>query len=169
MDFSTDLSISQLRMQYDPVVHTQKSIEVSHSRFAKGLARGDPGGWGVGALVVHNSRALFVREGEIWLLPGGNLQEEEPLITGAKREVHEETGLEISSTDVIAIAEQTFVDEETHSSYRYTFVTVLGEPVSDPRDIAPQEINIDEVAWFDSVPTNTFDRSLVETLVNHHC
>lgn len=48
------------------------------------------------AVIVRRSRVLLVRtrRGERWQLPGGGLEADETPRQGARREVHEETGLE---------------------------------------------------------------------------
>lgn len=164
------LSPEELATRYDAHHRKRERIEVSPDRFEKGVERGDDGAWGVGALVIHDSQALFVREGEMWLLPGGRLKSAESPEVGARREVREETGLEISIDGLGAIAEQTFVRRGTDESYEFYFATFLGTP----RDPAPDDITrpndptIDQVSWRDNVPSNTFDRDLVMHLVEAH-
>ncbi len=158
------LTPDELAAQYVDPYRKRDRIEVSSERFEKGLSRGDEGGWGVGALVAHDGEALFVREGETWLLPGGRLESGEPPEVGAKREVKEETGVDIEITDLCSIAEQTFVCEGTDERYAFYFATFLGVP-QDPRShTRSPDRTIDEVSWRDRVPENTFDREHVVRL-----
>ena len=150
-------------------------IELPAERFE----RGDDGGWGVGALVVDAGRALFVRENETWLLPGGRLEEGERLESGAAREVYEETGVSVEITGLGAVAEQTFVHGSTGDSYEFYFATFLAEPTDEntsvdetapdesrlgPHNPVPRDGRIDAVEWFDAVPSAAFDRDLVVDL-----
>ena len=164
------LSPDELAERYGDPYRKSDRIEITSERFDRGIERGDDGEWGVGALVAEGGRALFVREGDTWLLPGGRLEPGESLETGAKREVREETGIKISIEGLGAIAEQTFVRAGTDESYEFHFATFLGSPCDPDRatDARPNETAIDEVSWRRGVPTNTFDRDLVTRLVGAH-
>lgn len=162
MPFSPD----GLAARYDDPYRKTARIEIASERFEKGIERGDDGAWGAGALLARDGRTLFVREGEMWLLPGGRLESGETPESGAKREVREETGLEITIVGLGAIAEQTFVREGTDETYEFYFATFLGEPRGRiSRTNAADDSVIDEVSWRCGVPPNTFDRDLVTRLV----
>jgi ADP-ribose pyrophosphatase YjhB (NUDIX family) len=165
----TDLTPGALAARYDEPYRKSDRIELSAERFERGLQRGDDGTWGVGALVVDDGRVLFVREGDTWLLPGGRLEAYESPATGAAREVGEETGVSVEIVDLLAIAEQTFVNRGTEETYEFYFATFLGKPSTSPTPSpTPADDSIDEVAWLTTVPENTFDRGLVVRLVDTH-
>lgn len=150
---------------YDDYYRTRKRIELDPERFERGIERGDDGAWGVGALVVEGDRGLFVREGDTWLLPGGRLEEDETHEAGARREVREETGIDVEITGLGALAEQTFVHRDSGESYEFRFVTFVGQPAaSTPDSPRSDDHAIDEVAWRRTVPRRTFDRELVVRL-----
>lgn len=159
------LTPEALAVRYGDVRRKRDRIEIDADRFDRGIERGDAGAWGVGALVADGDRALFVREGETWLLPGGRLEPDESLAAGAAREVYEETGLAVDVTDLGAVAEQTFVREGGDETFEFAFATFLADPVSDPAAVAPGP-GVDDVAWLSSVPENTFDRELVVDLLS---
>ena len=164
------LSPDKLAARYEAPYRKRDRIEIPSERFERGIERGDDGAWGVGALVVHGGRALFVREKDTWLLPGGRLEADETPEAGARREVREETGVEISIDGLGAIAEQTFVRAGTEETYEFHFATFLGTPRY-PDSVTGTEAGdgaIDEVAWRRDVPTDTFDRELVTRLVERH-
>jgi len=156
--------------EYDGYYRKSDRFQIEPDRFEKALDRGDDGAWGVGALVVDGGRGLFVREGDIWLLPGGRLEEGERLAVGARREVREETGIEVEITELGAVAEQTFVHRETGASYEFRFATFIARPVGSavnaPDD--PDDPAIDEVEWFETIPETTFDRDLIVRLFEAH-
>ncbi|WP_254837805.1 NUDIX hydrolase [Natronomonas marina] len=156
----------ELAARYGDVYRKAERIEIDAERFDRGIERGDDGAWGVGALVVDSGRVLLVREGDIWLLPGGRLESDETPEAGAVREVREETGVDAEITGLGAIAEQTFRRDGSAATFDFRFATFLADPVS--TDIAadpgrPGE-GIDEAAWHGDVPENTFDRDLVVRL-----
>jgi 8-oxo-dGTP diphosphatase len=62
---------------------------------------------GVGGVVVHRQRALLIRRGceplkGQWSIPGGMLELGEELAEGVRRELKEETGLEVEPLEIVA-------------------------------------------------------------------
>lgn len=63
---------------------------------------------GVGGVVVHRNRVLLIRrrgeplKGE-WSIPGGVLELGEELAEGVRRELKEETGLEVEPLEVLVV------------------------------------------------------------------
>jgi len=151
--------------RYDDYYRKRERIALDPQRFEKGIERGDDGAWGVGALVVDGDRGLFVREGDTWLLPGGRLEAGETPEAGARREVREETGIDVEITDLGAVAEQTFVHRESGETYEFRFATFVGRAVASPSERPDSDDPaIDDVAWRRAVPERTFDRELVARL-----
>ena len=65
---------------------------------------------GVGAVVVRDGALLMVRRGrepgkDLWSIPGGRLEHGEYIVDGIKREVREETGLEVEVGELLGILE----------------------------------------------------------------
>ena len=81
---------------------------------------------GVGAVVVHDGRALIVkrahepRKGE-WSLPGGRVELGETLVEATRREILEETGLEVAVGDIVEVFDRIHALE---GRVRYHFVIV---------------------------------------------
>lgn len=103
---------------------------------------------GVGAVIVRGGRALIVRraheprKGE-WSLPGGLLELGESLADAARREVREETGLEVELGPIIETFDRVHRDAEGRIRYHFVIVDFVcwsddGEPVagSDAEDVA---------------------------------
>jgi 8-oxo-dGTP diphosphatase len=104
---------------------------------------------GVGAVVVRDGRALIVRraheprKGE-WSLPGGMLDLGESLAGAARREVKEETGLDVQLGPIIETFDRVHRDAE--GRIRYHFVIVDFVCWSDAGD-AIAGSDAEAVAW----------------------
>lgn len=77
----------------------------------------DPPQVGVGVAVVDEGRILLVKRGRepgkgLWAVPGGKVRWGEPIAQAARREVLEETGLEVDVGEVIWVGEH--LSDEHH-------------------------------------------------------
>jgi ADP-ribose pyrophosphatase YjhB (NUDIX family) len=103
---------------------------------------------GVGGVVIHHGRVLLVRRGGEplkgeWSIPGGLLELGEALEAGTRRELKEETGLDVRVLDLVEAFERIIPDDAGRARFHYVLVDYLCEPVggdlragSDVRDVA---------------------------------
>jgi len=82
---------------------------------------------GVGALIFRRDRILMARRGKEplkgwWSLPGGALEIGERLADGIRREVREETGLEVRPLGVLEIFERIMRDGNGAPEYHYVLI-----------------------------------------------
>ncbi len=87
---------------------------------------------GVGVVVWRDHQVLLIKRGKpprqgMWSLPGGLQQLGETVFEAARREVREETGLEIEVIDVVAVVDSIQRDDDGRVRYHYTLVDVLAE------------------------------------------
>ena len=116
----------------------------------------------VGAVVVRNDDLLMVRRGNdpgrgLWSLPGGRVELGEYLADALRREVAEETGLDITVGDLVGIFE---VVGDPHYVVLDFFARAEGE-------LAPEASgDVDEARWvpLDEVPALECTPRFVETL-----
>jgi 8-oxo-dGTP diphosphatase len=110
---------------------------------------------GVGAVIVSGGRVLLVRRdteplrGE-WSVPGGMLELGEKLRDGVRREVLEETGLEVEPGEVLDVFDSIFTDALGRTQYHYVLIDYLcrvmsgearaGSDVSDVRWVGPEAL-----------------------------
>ena len=89
---------------------------------------------GVGGVIIDNGRALLIRRGSEplrgeWSIPGGTLDLGESLEEGVRRELLEETGLEVRVLELIEVFDRIFPDDGalpsgTKQRLRFHFVIV---------------------------------------------
>ncbi len=106
---------------------------------------------GVGTVVWHGERVLLVqrarppRQGQ-WSLPGGAQHLGELVADAARREVQEETGLEVEVGPVIATVDLIERDPEGRVRYHYTLIDFAAEARS--AELWPGDDAAD-ARWFD--------------------
>jgi 8-oxo-dGTP diphosphatase len=71
---------------------------------------------GVGGVIIDKGRALLIRRGSEplrgeWSIPGGTLELGESLEEGVRRELREETGLEVRVLELIEVFDRIFSDQ----------------------------------------------------------
>jgi 8-oxo-dGTP diphosphatase len=104
---------------------------------------------GVGGVVIADGRALLVRrghpplEGE-WSIPGGTLEVGEALLDAVRRELAEETGIEVRVGDLIEVFERIFPDGEGRAKYHFVILDYLCQAI---RGVARPGSDVTDVAW----------------------
>jgi 8-oxo-dGTP diphosphatase len=104
---------------------------------------------GVGGVVISAGRALVVRRGKPplegeWSIPGGMLETGETIIEGVRRELAEETGVEVRVNGLIEVFERISLDEAGKHRYHYVVLDYFCEAI---RGEARPGSDAAEVAW----------------------
>ena len=97
----------------------------------------------VGAIAIHNDQLLMVRRRQdpakgLWSLPGGRVEHGEYLADALRRELKEETGLDVTVGDLVGIFE---VVGDPHYVILDFFAKV--EPPTEPSPAG----DVDEARW----------------------
>jgi ADP-ribose pyrophosphatase YjhB (NUDIX family) len=105
---------------------------------------------GVGALIVRDGRILLVERGGeplrgYWSLPGGAVETGERLEDAMRREVREETGLEVEVVCLLEIFERIMRDESGRAEYHYVLMDYLCRC---PNGTACAADDANGVGWF---------------------
>jgi len=82
---------------------------------------------GVGAVIIQDGRVLLVRRAQApqkdrWSLPGGLLELGERLEEAVRREVREETGLEVEVLSLAGVFERIIADAGGRTEYHYVLL-----------------------------------------------
>lgn len=101
---------------------------------------------GIGGVIIEDGRALLIRRGAEplrghWSIPGGTLEIGESLQAGVRRELLEETGVQVRVLDMIEVFDRIFPAEDSASGgdprgprFHYVIVDYLCERISgEPR------------------------------------
>jgi len=118
---------------------------------------------GVGGVVISDGRALLIRRGGPplegqWSIPGGMLEVGETLLEGVRRELLEETGIEVRVLDLIEVFERINRDGAGKTKYHFVVLDYLCEAV---RGEARAGSDVTNVAW--ASPSELAKYSLTET------
>ncbi len=89
---------------------------------------------GVGTVVLDGDMVLMIQRGKpprqgSWSLPGGAQELGETIREAARREVREETGLEIEIFGLIDVVDSVRPDTDDKIEYHYTLIDVAGHAV----------------------------------------
>jgi len=120
---------------------------------------------GVGGVVISKGRALLVKRGAPplegqWSIPGGMLETGETLLEGVRRELAEETGLEVRVVELIEVFERISLDTAGKAKYHYVVLDYLCETIGGE---ARAGSDVTEVAW--AGPAELARYSLTETVL----
>jgi 8-oxo-dGTP diphosphatase len=104
---------------------------------------------GVGALIFEGSNILLVERANdplrgYWSLPGGVVEAGETLDAGIRREVLEETGLDVEPLSVFEIFERIMPDADGRTEYHYVLIDYICRPRGG--QLAPAT-DVSQVAW----------------------
>lgn len=105
---------------------------------------------GVGAVIVHDSRVLLVKRGQAplqgeWSIPGGRLELGETVREAVCREVLEETGLTVETSQLLGTFDRIVRDDDGRIRYHYILIDFLCHVVSG--DLRPAS-DAEDARWF---------------------
>lgn len=142
----------------------ERTDQLSAEEFAEARDRvdGEDGlEWGVGALVEHDGRVLLVREEGRWLLPGGEVETDEEHAAALVREVREETGVDVTPGERLAVVRNVLRHGEDERSFRFAIHRATAESTALANDPGLADEAIEAVRWASELPEDTLDRDLL--------
>jgi ADP-ribose pyrophosphatase YjhB (NUDIX family) len=79
-------------------------------------------------LIEHEGKYLLVQEAKekrrnLWSLPGGDVEADEPILEAALREIKEETGYDVAITGMLYFDQlRSFARDQRMNRYRFVFI-----------------------------------------------
>ena len=86
---------------------------------------------------------------DVWVPPGGLLETGETADDGFRREVREETGLEVDNLSVTRIFNNAY-EEPSGKRYPFYFVQFVSHAAT--HELRPDDVEVREARWFDALP-----------------
>ena len=122
---------------------------------------------GVGGVIIAGGRTLLIRRGGPplegqWSIPGGMLELGETIEEGVRRELAEETGIEVRVLDLIEVFERVIPGEGRRTRYHFVILDYLCEMVSGEARAASDVI---DVAWAREEELKKFELTVIATRV----
>jgi len=122
---------------------------------------------GVGGVVIRGDCALLIRRGTAplkgeWSIPGGTLELGETARDGVRRELGEETGLNVRVGDLIEVFERIVPDEGGRLKYHFVILDYLCEVES---GTAKAGSDVTDVAWAAEEDLSDYSLSAIATRV----
>jgi 8-oxo-dGTP diphosphatase len=154
----------RLTDDHEEFLEFSTSRHVSRSRFRTVAERIEDQGLPYGAHTLAyrpGGELLLVKQAAIdtWVLPGGEVDAGETFLEGARRELHEEAGIDVAYEGLGILGEVRFrnADHETWG------VLPIYEAPAKETDLSVEDPDgeITDAQWFDELPDNTRDRAVL--------
>jgi len=115
----------------------------------------------VAAVIIQDGKILLVRRGvepsrDKWSIPGGSIEWGEPMMEAVKREVREETGLEVEPERIAGVFDLIIRSKDGAPKFHYVIVDVLARLVGG--ELAPGDDAI-EAMWVPLEQIENYDLS----------
>ena len=164
-DQQAERTYHQLTTEYDGYIEYDRSRTVSRPRFRTLAERVRENGlpYGAHTLVYRPSGELLLvrHEGvDMWVIPGGEVQSDESFMEGARRELHEEAGVDVVYDGLAMLARVSFRSE----GHRTWGVLPIFEGCARTTDleVCDPDDEISAARWFDELPEDTRDRKKLQ-------
>jgi ADP-ribose pyrophosphatase YjhB (NUDIX family) len=154
----------RLRESHESFLGYDTTRHVSRSRFRTVSQRIERQGLPFGTHTIAyrpSGEILLVEQSSIdtWVLPGGEVEPDESLREGARRELHEESGIDVDYEGLGILGEVTF-HCDGHETWGVLPIFEGEATVTEP-EVADPDGEIVDARWFDTLPENTRDRAIL--------
>jgi 8-oxo-dGTP diphosphatase len=118
-------------------------------------------------VVIAKGQTLLIRRGNAplegqWSIPGGMLELGESIIEGVRRELAEETGIEVRVLELIEVFERVIPGDGGRTRYHFVILDYLCEMVSGEAKAAS---DVTDVAWASEEELEKYELTAIATRV----
>lgn len=154
----------RLRDDHDEYLEFTTTRRVSRPRFRTVAQRIERQGLPFGAHTLAyrpDGQLLLVEQAgiDMWVLPGGEVNPEESLLEGARRELHEESGIDVEYEGLGVLGEVQFYCDD-HETWG-VLPMFEGEATTTDPSVDDPDGEITDARWFETLPENTRDREIL--------
>lgn len=160
------MGVTDPRDRYEDLIERRVESEVDAETFAA-LEENEAfsAGWAVSAVVLDgDGRVLLAYHSgdSAWLAPGGSVQPGESLREAVIREVREETGVSITLDRPHAIVENVARCDGVSRSFLFVMFSARAASTEVGGELGEPGEPIKAADWFDTLPADVFEKSLLE-------
>ncbi len=114
---------------------------------------------GVGGVIVEGGRILLVKRAKapsagLWAIPGGGLELGETVPEAVRREVREETGLEIDTGEVATVVDVIERSDDGRVRFQYVLIDLFARVVGGQLHVAS---DISDARWVSAAELDDLD------------
>lgn len=154
----------RLADDFEGYMEYERTRTVSRGRFRTLADRISQNGlpYGAHTLVYRETGELLLvrHEGvDMWVIPGGEVGQDETFREGARRELHEEAGVDVEY-DGMGILARITVRNGGHQTWGVLPV-FQGRPTLTDLEVRDPDDEISEARWFAELPEDTRDREVL--------
>ncbi|QSG08679.1 NUDIX hydrolase [Halapricum desulfuricans] len=165
-DQQAEQTYHDLQSRHDGVTEFTKTRWVSRRRFQTVAQRISGNGlpYGAHALVTDDSGSVLLvrhRDVDMWVLPGGEVDDGESFKAAARRELHEEAGIE-ATFDGLALLGRVEFHGDGHTTWG---ALPIYEGAADSTELSVDDPDgeIVQARWFETLPDDARDRSVLRS------
>lgn len=165
-DQQAERAYHHLRSAHEDVTEFNKTRWVSRRRFQTIAQRVSENGlpYGAHAVVTDEQGALLLvrhRDVDMWVLPGGEVDDDEPFEVAARRELREEAGIDATLHGLALLGRVEF-HSDGHSTWGVLPI-YEARPASTSLTVEDPDDEIVEARWFETLPEDARDRSVLQS------
>jgi 8-oxo-dGTP diphosphatase len=167
------MAVTDPREHHDDLVEWHVEESVDGETFAEySEMEAYRSGWVATGLVFDDDDRLLLAyhdgDGQ-WLAPGGTLQPGETLAEGLRREVREETGVEVIMETPLGVCDVVTYNEDADGEETIGFTVVFARASAETtalgQDLGEDDEAIEDAGWFEELPGEVYNREGTEELL----
>jgi ADP-ribose pyrophosphatase YjhB (NUDIX family) len=160
------MAVTDPREHHDDLIewHVEEAVDAETFEEHRAMEAYRTGWVAIGIVFDDADRLLLAYDeyDEQWVAPGGTLEPGETLADGLRREVREETGVEVVADEPVAVGDVVTrngdADGEETTEFSVVFLSATAESTDIGDDLGVDDEEITDAGWFEELPEELYDR-----------